>query len=241
MFLQRINGQLRGQEEKLVYQHCIVERIPYLFFELDDLNGPRAPLSECLLLVGSVEAVGIALQLMNVQVPMSNYYPDILKPFLHRNVWLGNKKEVIEMIDDGKSVFAKSVGWKQLTGMVFSSSDVGEEFDSMSNDSALWLADPVCWLSEYRVYVIKGGIVATCFYGGDDSVSLKHDIISRAVELFYEAHRLASFAIDFGVIDTGETALVEVGDGWAMGAYKGISAKLYFDFVRARWDEMVSI
>jgi len=41
--------------------------------------------------------------------------------------------------------------------------------------------------------------------------------------------------MDFGVLDTGETALVEVNDGFAFGAYDQVSAEVYWTVTVSRW------
>jgi ATP-grasp domain, R2K clade family 3 len=48
----------------------------------------------------------------------------------------------------------------------------------------------------------------------------------------------AFFALDVGVLATGETVLVEVNDGFSLGRY-GLPVALYTDMVIARWEEMV--
>lgn len=50
-----------------------------------------------------------------------------------------------------------------------------------------------------------------------------------------------AYALDFGVLDDGRTALVEANDGWALGYYKGTCS--YKDFARllhGRWTELTS-
>lgn len=49
----------------------------------------------------------------------------------------------------------------------------------------------------------------------------------------------AAFAIDFGVLTDGQTALVELNDGFSIGTY-GLSGELYADFTAARWAELVA-
>ncbi|MGM7644396.1 ATP-grasp domain-containing protein [Nocardia sp. JW2] len=44
--------------------------------------------------------------------------------------------------------------------------------------------------------------------------------------------------MDFGVLANGDTALVEVNDGYALGAYR-IAADHYTELVMARWRELL--
>lgn len=47
-----------------------------------------------------------------------------------------------------------------------------------------------------------------------------------------------SYAIDFGVLTTGETALIEVNDAFAIGAYDNVPGDLYLMMLKARWNQL---
>lgn len=50
------------------------------------------------------------------------------------------------------------------------------------------------------------------------------------------------YVLDVGVLaGTGSTVLVEVNDGFAMGAYGSIAPAMFFDVVAARWAQLASI
>lgn len=66
-----------------------------------------------------------------------------------------------------------------------------------------------------------------------------------AVEQALSEHRRsgeapAAYGIDFGVLSSGETALVEANDGYALGAYK-IESAPYAELLFARWAELVGM
>ena len=46
--------------------------------------------------------------------------------------------------------------------------------------------------------------------------------------------------MDFGILSSGETCLVEVNDGYSLGRYDGISGADYTDLLIARWRQLVS-
>lgn len=52
-------------------------------------------------------------------------------------------------------------------------------------------------------------------------------------------HAPGAYAIDFGVLTTGATALVEANDGYALGAY-AIAADAYADLLLRRWQELLA-
>jgi ATP-grasp domain, R2K clade family 2 len=59
----------------------------------------------------------------------------------------------------------------------------------------------------------------------------------QALDLAGESY--AGYAIDFGVLATGETALVEMNDGFGIGAYQ-IDSKNYTDLIWARWEQLLA-
>lgn len=49
----------------------------------------------------------------------------------------------------------------------------------------------------------------------------------------------AAFSLDVGVLDTGETALIECNDAWALGYYKGsLAHKDYIRMLWMRWEQL---
>ena len=48
----------------------------------------------------------------------------------------------------------------------------------------------------------------------------------------------AAYSLDFGVLATGETALIEVNDSIALGAY-GLAHNKYARMIEARWKELL--
>lgn len=74
---------------------------------------------------------------------------------------------------------------------------------------------------------------------GNDSISLNLTEVEEAICRFEAAsERTNGYGIDFGVLQNGETALIEWNDGYALGSY-GIDDELYTDLIIARWEEMM--
>ena len=49
----------------------------------------------------------------------------------------------------------------------------------------------------------------------------------------------AAYGIDFGVLAQGDTALIELNDGFSLGSY-GLDQSVYADLIVARWTELMS-
>ncbi|WP_366838125.1 ATP-grasp domain-containing protein [Nostoc sp. LPT] len=87
----------------------------------------------------------------------------------------------------------------------------------------------VSWVSEYRVYVVHSQIRSIDHYDGNPNVLLDIDKVICTIQALENAKEsYAGYAIDFGVLDSGQTTLVEMNDGFAIGAYK-IDKKNYTD------------
>lgn len=224
-------------ESKLVYQQCIMERLQVVYFTLDDLQAGIVDVSDVCLGVGSVDAIKELLTQVGKCVPPSNYYPQQLDAHLHRALRKGTVADIKTALLAEREVFAKSVAWKRLTGQVFSPLNGWSQLQGVPDDLPVWLGEPVTFLSEYRVYVIENEIIHIANYMGDDRVVLDMEIIGLAVHALSE-HSPKAYAMDWGVLATGETALVEVNDAWSIGAYPGISSKDYYIFLKTRWREL---
>ena len=61
--------------------------------------------------------------------------------------------------------------------------------------------------------------------------------IDRSDWVFYKGFPKA-FALDLGVLSTGEVALIEMNDAFSIGKYNGIKDETYAKFVITRWEEL---
>jgi hypothetical protein len=94
-------------------------------------------------------------------------------------------------------------------------------------------------MSEYRVFVLHGKIVGMRPYAGDAAMLPEESVITEAVSTWEASGRAyAAYAIDFGVLKSGVTALVELNDGFSIGSY-GLDRAIYTDFIIARWQELM--
>lgn len=169
-------------------------------------------------------------------------YPAALYPFLHRTVETMTRADAIAFAGT-RDLFVKPAGLpaiKAFTGQIIGPGRTpDEEWARQPEDLLVYGATPVTWQSEYRVYINKGRIMGRTRYDLRDTedVSLPDNgVVAEMVAAFTDAP--AGYALDVGILDTGETALVEVNDGWALGYYKGFSPLWYRNLLAARWQEL---
>jgi ATP-grasp domain, R2K clade family 2 len=97
-------------------------------------------------------------------------------------------------------------------------------------------------VAEFRVYTVRGSVRAICHYKGDKLAPLDTAIVNEAATKLYESDGLDGCGLDFAVVRKGSelvTALIEVNEGFSLGAYDGISADDYTDMLTARWEQLM--
>lgn len=240
---------LSSAESRAVSAACLTRDVQARVLDLEDLAsvaelrtapGKSVP-------VGSVEFVREALRVAGVTEPENFTYPDELKHLLRREV---KQRRVGSVLGDW---FVKPTRTKAFTGFVFDtmfdaeqySENDREQYDifmSLPADEIVWVAEPVQFLSEWRFYVLGEQVVGSARYdpdGADSAPVPDASVLDDAVESM-RPMGLAAYAIDLGVLDSGETALVEVNDAWALGYYAGgnLHRDDYLKMLVARWDQI---
>lgn len=236
------NGKL-GHEEQLLWAELGQRGIPISLYTAKRIQRRQLPLSRETFVAGGMDAMHGAMRQLKIDIPAPNDYPVSLLPFMHRQTWTSTlgavERRVME--ESGESVFAKPANRrKSFTGRVFTSMDDFRELGGVSRSQEVWCSEVVTWLSEYRVYVINTEIISMDLYAGDSQIALDSTVVNSALAAYRASGESPSaFGIDFGVLTSGQTALVEANDGYALGAYQ-ISATAYTDLLLTRWNELVS-
>ncbi len=242
VFIQKTGSKKLGNEEALVLAY-LQERIPIVFYTEKDIHRRRLPLNSSTLIVGDIPCLFGAMKQLKIAIPFSNPYPKSLSRYLHRRIWqdtLGNLESKLLEGEIGP-VFAKPKSQqKKITGRVFSSPDDLYFVYGATRRLELICSEIVEWLSEFRVYVVDSEIRKISHYNGDPAIFPSEHVLTSAVrELCAAGESYTGFGIDFGVLSSGETALIEMNDGFALGAYD-VSAKDYGEMICKRWTELVS-
>ncbi len=205
-------------------------------------RGKVVAASECVA-VGSVSFVRSALRQLGQQLPPHKPYPEPLHHLLYRKVSkLPSLNEAKLLVSSGRKLFVKPAGWKRFTGFVVEFED-DMRFNGASGRQPVWIAEPVRFVSEWRAYVAGGQLLDLCLadHGGDVNAMPDRTIIEDAIQrLTANRDTPAGYVIDFGVLDSGETALIEMNDGFSMGAYSGVSPDAYWAVTVSRWAELVA-
>jgi hypothetical protein len=205
--------------------------------ELDDL-----PLARETVVVGGVGTVRAALARIGVAPPTPLNLPSVLEPYWGRRIWTSSIGSLLR--EPCFPVFVKPLAFSKLFNgrIVRAASELKalltprEGFPELTEDTPVQVQEIVCFLSEWRAFVIRGTVQGLSHYSGDPLRFPSANIIRATVGAFTLAP--AGYAADFGVTDDGRTLLVEVNDGYALGQ-GGLVADRYAQLLKARWAEMV--
>jgi hypothetical protein len=222
---------------------CQARGIPHDFFTVKQLHRRQLPLKPDTLVVGYLPTVTSALKQLQVPLPEPNDYPLCLRHLLHRRLWLSTVRDVRDLIcNEGIEVpfFAKPFSkTKRFTGCVLQDHTDLYRLKAAPESLKVWCAERVKWRSEFRAYVAHGRLLEMLHYDGDATIRPDEQVVQDAIKVMSRsAENRAGYALDFGVLDTGVTALVECNDGYGLGTY-GLEDDFYFELVSARWLELV--
>jgi hypothetical protein len=214
--------------------------LPVERFHAKHLLRRQVPLSPEVLVVGEVHVVESALTQLGREVPSENCYPEVLRPYLLRRVWPSTIGAVTGALMSGQlaECFLKPRGRiKTLTGRMMDASDVGQLMQHAAS-TAVWCAELVSFRSEHRAFVIDGQVRALRLYGGDAELP-DESLVRTCVDAWTASGQAASaYAIDFGVLRDGRTALLEVNDGYSLGTY-GCPPEVSVELLMRRWTELM--
>ena len=237
------NGRL-SPESNLVAEELRARLIPVVIKTTDEMSAEGWPVSENDLVVGDFDWTRHALRKLCVVFPEPPDYPDCLRELLFRRIWKSTLGElnVLLLSDPTNSIFIKPAeDTKAFSGLQASVDWMDYLMQQFPPSFPILCSEMVEMISEYRVYVVDGNIRSICHYKGPTEISLDIVVVEDAVRKLFESEEgkeLTGCGIDFAVMKIDGkylTGLVEVNDGYSLGAYDGISAKDYTDMLIARW------
>ena len=187
---------------------------------------------EVILLSGSIPFVHTALRQLGRPVPIPNDYPEGSECYLHRNITYGTKVNIVQ----GKlPLFIKPAkSLKMFTGFVCDDID-DYRLRGVHNNTQLMFSNVVNWVSEWRYYCSTKSIYEGSHYSGNSSIRPDPYTVHEIIQMLGPSSSLDAKVFDIGVLDTGETALVEINDAYSVGYYDGVSPMHYQSMISRRW------
>jgi hypothetical protein len=240
--------QMRGdgtlaREESMMAVVAESIGIPVAVASEKQVERAKAVVTADIVPVGSVPFVRSALRQLGHSLPLHTPYPAALQDLLYRTVErLPALRDAKAILRNGRRVFTKPAGWKRFTGFVAEFED-DIRFNGASGSQAVWVSTPVTFVSEWRGYVVDGKLLELRFadHGGDRAAVPDLQVITDALTRIGTGPEIpAGYVIDFGVLDTGATALIEMNDGFSFGAYDGVSPETYWAVTVSRWRQLAT-
>ena len=190
---------------------------------------------------GEIPSTFAALKQLGVDYEYQDY-PESLSKYLHRNIWISTMAEIrSKLFDTGQidPVFIKPKdSLKKFTGFVITCIDDLMYTNHAGNNTSIYCSEPVIWLSEFRCPVINEevrGMFRVPYTCHDTDVHPDFNVVQQMADDFKDSPK--AYCLDVGVLSTGETALIEVNDGFSVGMY-GMSKELYAELLQTRWKEL---
>lgn len=219
---------------------CLQADIPTQNASLMQMQQQIIPLDERTLVVGSVEFVVQALRSAKVPEPVNLSYVEQIQRFLRRKI----STSTINALQ-GRS-FVKPLKTKAFTGFVYDSCAMPQAYSEadreslremllLPGDTRVWTSEVVEFLCEWRYYVNAEQIVGRGRYDdrSDDAPAPDESVVNECISAMGLAH---PYTLDFGVLRTGQTALVEANDAWSIGLYENaLTPRQYLQFLADRW------
>jgi hypothetical protein len=174
---------------------------------------------------------------LGLPVPAIDTYPKELHQFLQRKFTISTFGEVHQQWLKNPTVqFIKPIHQKRFTGRLLRSSLDWIPLTNVAEHEAVYVFEPTEFISEFRIYIRTGNIIAGKHYTGDWTQVPDLRIIKQAIKCFDAAAPIA-YALDFGVTKQGQTQLIEFNDATSLGNY-GLHCSQYADMLTARWFEI---
>ncbi|RSK39482.1 ATP-grasp domain-containing protein [Hymenobacter perfusus] len=185
--------------------------------------------------VSHIDRVRRALHDLGCPVPAELGYPEPLRPFLGRQLWESTINAVAA--DPAQwPVFVKPMySAKKFTGVLVRNVRDLRGCGDQAEDTPVWCAEPVNFVAEWRCFVRYGQVLDARHYRGDWRVHFDARVAEQAIAAYQNAP--AAYSLDVGLTADGRTLLVEVNDGYSLGAY-GLTPVSYAKLLSARWAQM---
>ena len=132
-------------------------------------------------------------------------------------------------------LFIKPKQGKLFTGFICNSeADIAGRF-SPEESIPVYCSEVRNIITEWRCFVRYGEILDIRRYKGELGRIYSFQKVKEMISSYSDAP--AAYSLDLGITSEGDTLIVEVNDGYALGSY-GLDPLLYAKLLSARWAEL---
>tara|TARA_R110000772_G_scaffold72029_1_gene157394 strand:- start:307 stop:1074 length:768 start_codon:yes stop_codon:yes gene_type:complete len=186
---------------------------------------------------GGIKGVRKCFDILNVLQPPIHNPQDYLPEYCDRNFRTSTLGEVNTNSVGSYPYFIKPLSdHKLFTGFVLNNDMDKLKLYGLPPETPILVSDYINMVSEYRCFIHKGKLVGSKNYTGDFTKNIDYDIVNNAINDYKE--QPIGYSLDFALTDNGETTLIEINDGFALGSY-GLNPIVYCKIIMDRWNEIV--
>ena len=175
-----------------------------------------------------------ALEQLGAAVPQALSIPTELEPFLGRRQW-HSTLGAVRTLKDVPTFIKPLENGKAFTGHVVSAFRDLIRTASLPDAFPVLAQEVVALESEWRVFVLRSEVLGVGHYYGDPLRFPDEVVIKQLLQT--QQKPVAAYGLDVGVTATGQTLLIELNDGYALGHY-GLPPTKYARLLEVRWDEL---
>ncbi|HCO27646.1 MAG: hypothetical protein CME31_21345 [Gimesia sp.] len=194
------------------------------------------------IVAGGVGTVRSAIKRAQRPLPDLQDLPECLKKWIGRDFWISTLEQVrqpFENEEETRAVHVKPLHeHKKFKGTVFHKFSDLIPSAVVAGETEVLVQEVVEFVSEWRAYIFRGRIKFVANYRGDPLVFPDPSRMQAALDAF--ENRPVGCSMDWGITSTGDTLLVEVNDGYALGNY-GLDGYVYTAIIEARWREIMGL
>ncbi len=161
------------------------------------------------------------------------HVPEELYKLVDRKIKVSTLSEAIK----STGVFIKPIpeAGKSFNGFIYKVQMDLIKIANVSLEDMVITSDPVSFVSEWRCCVLNKEFVDIRPYSGNFRIQPDHRIIDRVIEAWVESP--VAYSCDIGVLDSGETTIVEINDVMSLGSY-GVPPMILASMIEKRWEEI---
>lgn len=200
------------------------------------------------IIIGSVEATNVFFKECGIEVPKYLGYPECLKSYLGRKII---ETKVKDLTNEFPYFIKPKNDVKLFTGTLVENENQLKLFKTqypVSEDTELYLSEPLNFISEYRCFVHKNELQGIHWYKGNFKIFPTYQAIEEMIRTYKLENSPISYTLDVGVvppsnhssINKTNTVLIEVNDFWAIGGY-GFDGKKYVRMTIDRFQEIAKL
>lgn len=210
-------------DEQKIMDYLIHHGFSYTLFSPKQLERKKVILPKDAVVFGGLKSVFSALNTIGIPHPIAANYPPELQAYYHRKIWSQPLKQAIDDQRSGKDYFIKPRhDFKSFTGFCLQDAEavktLNKAFYKYGLDYPIDCSEIVKFDSEYRVFVVNGKVGHISHYWGKDQV-IDAFAVGIIVEALVSNPVYYNTAIDIGVLDTGELAVIEHNAFFSIDSY----------------------